>query len=125
MWLAVAACWVAVGGFVGWVVGYQQASDKVHQIVAMSWGDGKYGPAFYGTEVYLNPIDEGFSVRGRVWIGRGNPMYHDIGELGVVQNAEDATKKWGDITWSDAGLTIGPGDPMPYFLSRQKLESHR
>jgi hypothetical protein len=94
-------------------------------IVAMSWGDGKYGEAYYGAEVYLVKMKINYSVRGRVWIGRDDAYYHDIGELGVVRSQPEATAKWGQLGWSDAGLTIGPGDPKPVFLEREKLEAHR
>ena len=109
----------------GWVSTRNDGIDAVQRVVAMSWGDGKYGKAFYGAEVYLVPTADRYSVRGRVWIGRGGGYFHDLGELGTVTQSEDAVVKWGKIEWSDAGLTIGPGAPNPVVIPRAKLESHR
>jgi len=97
---------------------------KVDNIVTMSWGGGKYGPAFYGARVYLEPKSPGYSVRAMVHIGRGNDMFHDCGELGTVTNGAEAVAKWGQITWAEDGLHIGTGTNA-YFLPRAKLERHR
>lgn len=97
---------------------------KVDNIVAMSWGDGKYGAAFYGARVYLDPKPAGYSVRAIVHIGRGNDIFHDCGELGTVTNDAEAVARWGQITWAEDGLHIGAGTNA-YFLPRAKLESHR
>ena len=96
----------------------------MERVVAMSWDDGKYGPAFYGAHVYLEPMASGRSVRARVFIGRGNDYFHDCGELGRVATDADAVARWGRIEWREDGLHIGTGTNH-YFLARAQLESHR
>ena len=113
---------------IGWSVGRFHAGSSAEidteQVVAVSWGDGKYGPAFYGAFVYLVPIPQGFSVRSRVFIGRGNGYFHDIGEIGRVGSSSDAVATWGLIRWAPEGLYIGIS-PRTFFYPRAKLESHR
>ena len=94
------------------------------QLLAVAWGDGKYGPGFYGAYVFLEPALTGYRVRARVAIGRGNGMFHDCGEIGQSPSHEDAVARFGTIEWSAAGLGIGPGPPR-YFLPRTELERHR
>jgi hypothetical protein len=115
---------ILVGGWASWTF-FQDDTAMVQRTVALSWGDGKYGPAFYGAWVYLEPDGGGFSVRGRVWIGPGNDYFHDCGELGRAATHEEAVRRWGTITWRPEGLSIGSGKPDDYFLPRAKLESHR
>jgi hypothetical protein len=112
---------LCVGFLVGVGVGWYDSS----QTLAMQWGDGKYGASFYGAEVYVKPSGKGYSVRGRVQIGPGNPYFHDCGELGWVSNHGEAVKRWGRITWKEEGLYIGRGDADDYFLPRKTIESHR
>ena len=95
-----------------------------HSLVAVNWGDGKYGKAFYGAYVTLEPLAAGYSVKAFVSIGRGNGMFHDCGELGRVATDTEAVAKWGKIEWLEDGLHIGTGTNA-YFLPRAKLESHR
>lgn len=115
-----------LGGLVGgWFLSNYAASKHLEKVVAMSWGDGKYGPAFYGAHVYLEPRPAGgFSVRARVYLGRGNDAFHDCGELGVVKTDAEAVAQWGKIDWREDGLRIGSGTNH-YFLPRARLESHR
>ncbi len=122
--LAVAVVAVLVGFVVGWVRASSVNATRLDRVVAMSWGDGKYGPAFYGAHVYLVPIASGYSVRARVSIGRGNGYFHDCGELGTVQTDSEAVAQWGAIDWREDGLHIGSGVNQ-FFLPRAKLESHR
>lgn len=98
--------------------------DPIDSIVAVSWGDGKYGEAFYGAEVYLEKQEKDYSVKARIHVGRGNSMYHDCGEIGRASTPEEAVSKFGEIKWSPEGLTIG-SDESSYFLARKRLESHR
>lgn len=90
----------------------------------MSWGDGKYGPAFYGAQVYLKPLSSGHAVYALVHIGRGNDMFYDCGKLGEVRTDAEAVSRWGCIRWAEDGLHIGCG-PDEFFLPRATLESHR
>jgi hypothetical protein len=116
---------LAVGFVAGWFVHANSDAEAIQRVVAMSWGDGKYGQGFYGAEVFLVPVANHYSVRRRVWIGRGNGYQHNPVELGVADNPAQAVEKWGHIEWTEAGLTIGPGDPEPYFLPRAEIERHR
>jgi len=113
-----------IGFTVGWFGMDSANALKLQQVVAMKWGDGRYGPAFYGAHVYLEPAGSGYSVRALVYIGRGNNYFHDCGELGVAQTDSEAVARWGNIDWRKDGLHIGSGADE-YFLARAKLESHR
>ncbi len=115
----------SLGYLARWGTTRDRESDAIQRVVAMSWGDGKYGKAFYGVEVYVLSAKGGYAVHARVWIGHGNGMWDDLGELGVVGSPEEAVEKWGHVEWSASGLTIGPGDPDPFFVPRARLESHR
>jgi len=95
----------------------------------MSWGDGRYGKAFYGAHVYLEPLEEelGYSVRARVFIGRGtfwSSYQHEMGEIGRAASDEEAVERWGTLIWRPDGLQIG-NEPNAPFLPRRKLENHR
>lgn len=113
-----------IGYLVGAVVESNASTKELERLVAVSWGDGKYGPAFYGAHVYLEPVTSGYSVRGRVYIGRGNDYFHDCGELGTVQTDAEAVARWGAIEWREDGLHIGSGTNH-YFLARGQMERHR
>jgi hypothetical protein len=104
----------------------------IQRVVAMRWGQGKkYGSQVpYGAEVYLEPALAPDSpmrclVCARVWIGRGNDYWNDLGELGVVDDPLQATERYGELDWNDVGLTIGPGDPAPRVFEWKRIESHR
>lgn len=86
----------------------------------MSWGDGKYGKAFYGAQVYVEPVGSRFTVRAQVHIGHGNSLYKDCGVLGTEDSLSEAVQKWGKIDWQPDGLHVGS-----YFLPRFQLETHR
>ncbi len=115
---------IAVGLFYGGFKARERTEQLTHSLVAVSWGDGKYGKAFYGAYVLLEPVAGDYSVKAFVNIGRGNGMFHGCGELGRVATAEEAVAKWGKIDWQDDGLHIGTGTNA-YFLPRAKLEAHR
>jgi hypothetical protein len=121
---AVAGLALLAGFVVSWVWASSNNATRINHIVAMSWGDGKYGPGFYGAHVYLEPAANGYSVCARVYIGRGNNYFHDCGELGKVQSDSEAVARWGNIRWHEDGLHIG-SETNEYFLARAKLESHR
>ena len=106
---AVAVVMSLVGLIAGWVWASDVSSTRLDRVVAMSWGDGKYGEACYGAHVFLEPLPSGYSVRAMAHIGRGNGYFHD---------------RWGTIDWRDDGLHIGSG-AHHYFLPRAKMESHR
>lgn len=102
-----------------WLV-LPSAANQAGNVIAMSWGDGKYGKAFYGAQVYTDAFNPPFTVRARVRIGPGNPMYHDCGVLGTAASFEDVVRKWGTIEWAPDGLRIGD-----FFLPRARMEAHR
>jgi hypothetical protein len=114
-----------LGFAAGWVVGREAGRNALQQTVAISWGDGKYGPAFYGAQVFLEPLQMGYSVRARVHLGPGNDHFHDCGELGGVGSHAEAVARWGTITWKPEGLYVGTGRPDDYFLPRGQFEAHR
>ena len=71
-YLTVAAVALVVGLAIGWVWASSVSEARLDRVVAMSWGDGKYKSSFYGAHVYLEPAADGYAVRARVYIGRGN-----------------------------------------------------
>ena len=113
-----------VGIIAGRLVANNANTERLDRVVAMSWGDGKYGKGFYGAHVYLSTEKGQFSVRARVLIGRGNDYYHDCGVLGKVTDASEAVERWGAIDWKEDGLHVGSGT-NEFFLPRTKLEQHR
>ena len=113
-----------IGFIVGWIRASSVSATRLDRVVAISWGDGKYGPSFYGAQVYLEPISNGYSVRTRIHNGRGNDYFYDCGELGKVQTDSEAVARWGTIVWREDGLHIGSGT-NEFFLARAKMESHR
>lgn len=122
--LAVAIVALLVGFVAGWLTASSNSATRLERVVAMSWGDGKYGPAFYGAHVFLEPQAGSYSVRARVFIGRGNDYFHDCGELGRVQTDVEAVARWGRIEWREDGLHIGTGTNH-FFMPRAQLERHR
>jgi hypothetical protein len=119
---------VALGLPVGWWLP-RPASERVDRVVAMSWGDGSYGKAFYGAHVYLEQGEDEsrVSVRGRVYIGRGDgrvSYFRELGELGTASTEDEAVARWGAISWREEGLAIGTG-PDARFVLRETLERHR
>ncbi len=116
---------LSVGYLIGWTHRSLIRTDLLDKTVAMQWGDSKYGNAFYGAHVFLEPINTGYSVHARVYIGRGNGMFHDCGKLGTVKTDAEAVEKWGKIQWRTEGLYIGNGTNQGFLLPRAQLESHR
>jgi hypothetical protein len=109
-----------IGFGAGWLISRDRCADSMERIIAVKWGDGRYGKAFYGAYVLLEPSGDGYLVRSRVYLGRGNDYYHDCGVIGTVSNDAEAVSRWGTIDWKDDGLHIGS-----YFLPRDRLENHR
>jgi hypothetical protein len=123
-WFGIGLVTLGVGVGAGWIAAARSAELRAARLVAVSWGDGKYGPAFYGAFVYLVSEGGGYSVRARVALGRGNDSFHECGELGKVRTDEDAVARFGRVVWRNEGLYIGqPGGE--YFLPRAHLERHR
>ena len=116
---------ILAGFLAGWITVNHLQAKRLESVVAFSWGDGRYGNGFYGAHVFLKPSGSNYSVRGRVYIGRGNNYFHDLGELGKTQTPEEAVQRFGVIQWRAEGLYIGDGSKFPIVLERSKLESHR
>ena len=110
----------AVGVAAGYAVSSRRDETRMDRVVAFAWGDGKYGKAFYGAQVYLEPAPAGVSVRARVFLGRGNSYFHDCGEIGRAKDDAEAVAKWGRIDFRSDGLHVGD-----YYLPRERLEAHR
>ncbi len=89
-------------------------------IVAMAWGDGAYGKAFYGAQVYVEPAGTRFVVHARIHLGHGNSLFHDCGLLGTEDSFAMAVERWGKINWEPDGLHIGT-----YFMPQSSVETHR
>jgi hypothetical protein len=106
----------------------RQRAEQLEQLVAVSWGDGRYGPAFYGAYVYYEPRPDGqLDVKLSVRIGRATLFTryeHDPRTLGVARDSDDAVARWSLITWTDAGLIVGAGSDAHRF-PRNELERHR
>jgi hypothetical protein len=115
---------LGIGILIGFWIGEQRSAIRVDRVVAMSWGDGKFGKAFYGAHVFLEPRAGGYSVGARVYIGRSNNYFDDCGELGRVSTDTEAVGRWGRIEWHDDGLHIGNGTNQ-FFLPRAQFERHR
>jgi hypothetical protein len=114
--LAVPAAFLA-----GLGLAYRAEAAPAGRTVAMAWGGGRYGEAFYGAHVYVEEGDE--SVRAVVYISRPDRiMYyaHDCGEIGRAKDWAEAVARFGTVRWSAGGLRVGD-----YFLPRDTLENHR
>ncbi len=101
------------------------AEYVLEHIVAVSWGDGMYGPAFYGAVVSTSRRADGkLDVRARVHVNGAN-YFDDVGKLGVVASRAEALKTWGIITWTPEGVYFGSNPDKRRFLSRKQIERHR
>ncbi len=100
---------VVIGFVLGLLLTGPSGENRTDRIVAMSWGEGRYGPAFYGAQVYLSPESGGYRVKARVHLGRGNGSFFDCGELGIASSESEAVRKWGTIEWRTDGIHIGRG----------------
>lgn len=113
---------------------YREAS-RLDRLVAVSWGDGKYGKALYGAYVFYEEKNSELLVKLSVRIDRGSfwgQYAHDTRTLGTAKDPADAVARWGTITWSDQGLEVGPPPgttPLPaaakHLFPRAELERHR
>ena len=104
----------------GWFIFKPQENYNIDNLIAMKWIDGKYGKGFYGVQIYYEPENDKYSVKGRVWIGRNNAYWRDLGILGIVNSPEEALQKFGRIMNDGRMLKIGS-----YSISQNEIESHR
>jgi hypothetical protein len=124
-WIAFAAAAVVLG-FIGYGAGLWQSYINRERTLAMAWGDGRAGKAYYGAKVMLKPDAQGYTVNVKVVMGPygldGDDFvrYHDFGTIGHVATTEEATQKYRTIVWKKDGLHIGP-----FFGRRDVIERDR
>jgi hypothetical protein len=107
---------------------FYRKAEMADNLIAVSWGDGAYGKAFYGAYVFLVPTDSGFDVQAEIKIGRGTPMIqqtHEMGVIGHSDTAEEASEKWGNIVWTENALKIGDINNGGLVIKREVFEQHR
>jgi hypothetical protein len=122
--LLIIALLAGVVGFVaGWGSVAAKSSRRAGRVVAVSWGDASHTKAYYGTFVYLRQRPEGYSVRGRVYLGRDGVSFYDCGELGLTATPAEAVERWGRIDWQVDGVRVGNGTNR-FFVSKAELEKH-
>lgn len=117
--LVAAACAFVAGA----AYEYVPQAAPLERTVAVAWGDGKYGKAFYGAHVFVAGAASALAVRAVVYVDRPSGIGyvgHDCGELGRVASWEEAVARFGAPRWADDGLHIGD-----YFLPRASVEAHR
>lgn len=124
--LAVLAAAVFSAGYGGGCVRERSRADAgLDGTIAIAWGDGPPGPAFYGMRVFLEPAKAGLSVRAEIRIGPGDGMVHDCGEIGTAPTRAEAVQRFGRVTWRDDGVHVGEGSRDEFFLARDVVEAHR
>jgi hypothetical protein len=109
-----------VGLALGWFIFKPQINYNIDNLVAMKWIDGKYGKGFYGVQIFYEPENDKYSVKGRIWIGRGNSYWRDLGTLGVVDSPEQAIQKFGGIIHDGIVLKVGN-----FTVPQKEIERHR
>src|SRR5262245_17695046 len=114
----------------GLAVSYRPEAAPVSRTIAVTWGDGRFGRAFYGAHVFVleGEVDGQLAVHAVVYIDRPDRFVsyqHDCGEIGRVASWADAVSKFGTIRWSQEGLRIRDGSATDYVLGRAELENHR
>ena len=96
--------------------------------ITLKWSDGVFDDPPLGAHVFLEPHMNGKSVRLRVYIGRTQPQFFmpgHIGEIDVVDSAEDAAKKWAQIQWRRDGLHLGvDGNRTRLIVPRKDIKPY-
>ena len=122
-----AAISLAIAGF-AFSTHFFRAAARMDKLVAVSWGDGKYGKALYGAYVFYEEKDGQLVVKLSVRIDRGSfwtQYAHDTQTLGTVKDPVEAVARWGVITWTEEGLTVGMPPGPTHLFPRAELEQHR
>ncbi len=105
---------------------YRNINDE-YRLIAVSWGDGKYGKAFYGVYVYMGKeLENEVEIKAKIYIGRGSYLFnyfHDLGVIGKSRNEPGEINQWGKIIWKPDRIEIGANNT--FFFPRAKLEQHR
>lgn len=105
---------------------YRMASQYT-QLVAVSWGDSKYAPALYGAYVYIEPQQNHWMAKARIYIDRPSlwqSQQQESIDLGKVNDPQQAVARWSQINWSSEGVRFGSGEHS-VLVPRASLESHR
>jgi len=96
--------------------------------ITLKWSDGVFDDPPLGAHVFLEPHMNGKSVRLRVYIGRIQPQFFmlgDIGEIDVVDSAEAAAEKWAQIQWRRDGLYLGvDGNRTRLIVPRKDIKPY-
>ena len=96
--------------------------------ITLKWSDGVFDDPPLGAHVFLEPHMNGKSVRLRIYIGRTQPQFFmpgHIGEIDVVDSAEDAAKKWAQIQWRRDGLYLGvDGNRTRLIVPRKDIKPY-
>lgn len=123
--LFVVALLTGIVGFVaGWGAVAATSAKRAGRVVAVSWGDSAQTKAFYGAFVYLRQKSDHYSVRARVYLGRGGEDFYECGELGKAGTPAEAVERWGTIEWKPDGLQIGGGTNR-FFISKGDLDKRQ
>jgi len=97
-------------------------------LIALSWGDSRYGPALLRAEVHAIPLPGAQQqVSARIYIDRPGVWFsHEHGPiaLGHAQNHQNAVAQWGTIQWGPEGVRFGSGD-QSVLVPQSVLEQHR
>lgn len=124
---------VAVGGVLVAFFAYEDGWSRQRAVdlsdrettIAVRWGDGKYGEAFYGMRVFEVATTSGVDVRAILLIGPGNAMSQDCGSIGRVASHAEAVRRFSVISWRPDGVHVGSDTREEYFLDRAIVEAHR
>jgi hypothetical protein len=123
--LFIVAILTGIVGFVaGWGVVTAKSAKRAGRVVAVSWGDAPHARAFYGAFVHLRQKGDGYSVRGRVYLGRDGERFYDCGELARVRTPAEAVQLWGAIEWKPDGVHIGSGTNRLFITKAELNKAH-
>jgi len=97
------------------------------RLIAVSWGNGPAGPAFYGAYVEAIPRGDVFDNTLTIYIDRpGVWMRHRMAPIALGQTHDEieSVARFGQLEWNETGLTIGNG-PQSRRIARSTIENHR
>ena len=120
--------WVClmIGYGTGAVLTERKKMVTLESSVALKWSDGVFDGPPLGAHIYLEPHMDGKSVRLRVYFGRERPQFFmpgRNGEIDVVRDAKQASRKWSNIRWMSDGLHVGvDGNRTRYFVPHKKIK---
>lgn len=107
---------------------YRYISTIDSNALITQYVDGKYGPKFYGVEIYAVKNNDIYDVYCKVLVGPQTGFfkyYHDVGVIGTESGLRDITEKYSDIKVDEVDgerfLSIGGKD----IISMEKIEKGR